>query len=169
MSENLDPGNSEAANELEREIRNSRKFTLAEAIGRLAGPGALKGASPIARKQQAELEIESFLGRFLADASGALKVVLLRRVNESELLHTNPDQPFTVLANYCQLLLGSDYSLKELVREVDTEWGRILGERPHFEKEGLPPDPDDCYTVESVRNTLSAFVKQLTANEKAGS
>jgi hypothetical protein len=34
--------------ELEREIRKGRKFTLAEAIGRLAGAGALKGESPVA-------------------------------------------------------------------------------------------------------------------------
>ena len=31
---------------------------MAEAIGRLAGPGALEGESPIARSQQAEVEIE---------------------------------------------------------------------------------------------------------------
>jgi len=35
--------------ELEREIRQGRKFSLEEAIGRLAGPGAMKGESPIAR------------------------------------------------------------------------------------------------------------------------
>ncbi len=48
MSDNREVGSSEADAELEREIRNSRKFTLAEAIGRLAGPGATKGESPIA-------------------------------------------------------------------------------------------------------------------------
>ena len=59
MSDNQDAERSEADADLEREIRNSRKFTLEEAIGRMAGPGAMKGESPIARKQQAELEIES--------------------------------------------------------------------------------------------------------------
>ncbi len=33
---------TDADAELEREIRNARKFTLAEAIGRMAGPGAMK-------------------------------------------------------------------------------------------------------------------------------
>jgi len=42
---------SEADAELEREILKERKFTLAEAIGRLAGPGAMKGESPIPRMQ----------------------------------------------------------------------------------------------------------------------
>ena len=53
--------------------------------------------------------------------------------------------------------------LKELVREADIEWGRVLGERPHFEKEGSPPHPEDCYTVESVRGALSELIKQLDA------
>ena len=61
MSDNQDAGSSEADADLEREIRNARKFTLEEAIGRMAGPGAMKGESPIARKRQAELEIESWL------------------------------------------------------------------------------------------------------------
>ena len=43
MSEEKITQRSEADAELEREIRNERKFTLAEAIGRLAGPGAMKG------------------------------------------------------------------------------------------------------------------------------
>src|SRR6476469_612637 len=42
---------SEADAELEREIRAERKFTLAEAIGRMAGPGAMKGVSPVSNKR----------------------------------------------------------------------------------------------------------------------
>jgi hypothetical protein len=37
MSDNSDRQRSDADAELEREIRKGRKFTLAEAIGRLAG------------------------------------------------------------------------------------------------------------------------------------
>ncbi len=55
MSNHEDPQRSEADAELEREIRKGRKFTLEEAIGRLAGPGAMKGESPVARMQQAEI------------------------------------------------------------------------------------------------------------------
>jgi hypothetical protein len=58
MSNNKDKQRSEADAELEREIRKERKFTLAEAIGRLAGPGAMKGESPVTRMQQAEIEIQ---------------------------------------------------------------------------------------------------------------
>ena len=166
MSTNQDTQRSEADAELEREIREGRKFTLAEAIGRLAGPGAMKGESPVARLQQAEVEVESWLRSHLADPGGALQVVLHRHVKGSELLLNNFDRPLVVLASLCRRVLDSDYLLKELVREADVEWGRLMRERPYFETEGTPPDPDDPYTVESVCNTLSGVVKQLAVGER---
>ena len=111
------------------------------------------------------VEIENWLRSHLSDADGALQVVLLRRVKGSELLLNNFDQPLVVLAGYCQRVLDSDYLLEELVREADIEWGRVLGERPYFEKEGSPPDPDDPYTVESVRKTLSGLIEQLAVGQ----
>jgi hypothetical protein len=161
MNEEQEPQRSEADAELEREILTGRKPTLAEAIGRLAGPGAMKGESPVTRMQQAEVEIGSWLRDHLTDAGGALQVVLLRYVAGSEVLLNNFDQPLVVLANCCQRLLDSDYLLKELVRDADVEWGRVMGERPYFEREGSQPDPDDPYTVERVRKALSGLVKEL--------
>jgi hypothetical protein len=165
MSDNQDTQRSEADAELEREIRKERKFTLAEAIGRLAGPGAMKGESPVTRMQQAEIEIQSWLRSHLADAGGALHVVLHRHVKGSELLLNNFDQPLVVLASFCQRVLESDYLLDELVRDADTEWGCVMGERPYFENESSPRHPDDPYTVESVRNALSGLLKQLAAGK----
>jgi hypothetical protein len=160
MSDEKEQQRSEADAELEREIRKGRKFTLAEAIGRLAGPGAMKGESPIGRLQQAEVEIETWLRRHLAGAGGPLQVVLHRRVKGSELLLNNSDQPLIVLASYCQRILDSQYLLEELVRDADIEWGRALGERPYFEQGGAA-HPDDPYTVESVRTSLSEVLEQL--------
>jgi hypothetical protein len=60
----------------------------------------------------------------------------------------------------CKQVLGSDYLLKELVREADVEWGHVLGERPYFDKEGSPPHPDDPYTFESVRKTLHSLMER---------
>jgi hypothetical protein len=154
---------SEADAQLEREIREGRKFTLEEAIGRLAGPGMMKGESPATRKQQAEAAIESYLDRHLNSPAGAMSVVLLRRVKESELLLNNLDQPFVVLASCVQQILGSEYLLQEIVRESDVEWGRAYGERPFFEKEGAPPDQDDPYTVDSVRKSLTKLLEALPA------
>src|SRR4051794_27349746 len=102
MSDNQDRQRSESDAELEREIRQGRKLTLAEAIGRLAGPGAMKGESPVARMQQAAVEIEYWLRGHLADAVGALQVVLHRHIKGSELLLNNIDRPLVVLAGYCQ-------------------------------------------------------------------
>jgi len=163
MSDNPDKQRSDSDAELEREIRQGRKFTLQEAIGRLAGPGAMKGESPVARMQQAEIEIGSWLRSHMADAGCALEVVLHRRVKGSELLLNNFDQPLVVLASYCQQVLSSDCLLKDLVRDADVEWGRTMGERPYFEKVGASHHPEDPYTVESVRNALSALVEQLSA------
>jgi hypothetical protein len=166
MSDDHKTERSDKDAELEREIRKERKFTLAEAIGRLAGPGAMKGESPVARMQQAGVEIETWLRSHLVDPGGALQVVLLRGVKESELLLNNLDQPLIVLGGYCQQVLRSDYLLEELVRRVDTEWGRVFGERPYFDKKGSPPDPDDPYTVASVRKTLSGLLEQLALGER---
>jgi hypothetical protein len=166
MSDDEQTERSEADSELEREIRKERKFTLAEAIGRLAGPGAMKGESPVTRLQQAEFEIDFWLTNHLADAGGALRIVLHRHVKGSELLLNDPDQPLVVLAGYCRRALDSDYRLQELVRESDIEWGRVMGERPHFEREGVPHHADDPYTLESVRNALRELLKRLAVGEK---
>ncbi len=164
MSKHQDKQRSDADAELEREIRQGRKFTLEEAIARLAGPGAMKGASPVGRMQQAEMEIGTWLRSHLADAAGALEVVLHRHIKGSDLLLNNFDQPLVVLAGYCKRVLDSDYLLKELVRDADAEWGRLMGERPYFEKEGSTRHPDDPYTVESVRKVLGELVKQLAVD-----
>ena len=151
--------------DLEREIRDGRKFSLAEAIGRLAGPGMMKGVSPATRKQQAEAEIESYLERHLMCPAGALSAVVLRQVRESELLLNNLDQPLVVLASYAKRVLDSEFLLHELVRESDVEWGRIYGERPYFQKDGSPPDQEDPYTADSVRIMLSQLIEKLAAGE----
>jgi hypothetical protein len=165
MSDKQDQQRSEADAELEREIREGRKFTLEEAVARMVGPGGMKGESPVTRLQQAETEIGSWLRTHLVDAGGALEVVLHRYIKGSELLLNNYDQPMVVLTGYCQKVLDSDYLLGELARDADIQWGRVMGERPYFEKENSPCHPDDPYTVESVRNSLSDLLKQLSAGK----
>lgn len=149
--------------ELVRQIREGRKFTLADAIGRLAGPGAMKGVSPATGKQQAEAQIEKFLERHLSCPAGALSAVLFRQVRESEVLLSNLDQPLVALACHVQRILESDYSLQDLVRQADCEWGRIYGERPYFEKPGAEPHEDDPYTAASVRSSLVQLLEELDA------
>jgi hypothetical protein len=161
MSDKSDKPRSEADAALEREIRKERKFTLAEAIGRMAGPGAMKGVSPVTLHQQAVVEIENWFRAHMTPGNAELEVVLLRHLKESELLLKNFDEPLVVLAEYCQMVLDCDFRLKDLVREADVEWGRVQGEKPYFDKEGAPSHPDDPYTLESVRKALADLVGQL--------
>jgi hypothetical protein len=152
-------GEDDAA--LEREIRSKRKFSVAEAIGRQAGD-LLKGASPVTLKRQAELEIEHYLERELEDPEGALQIVLLRRVKESEsLLEGGYEQPLEALAGLTGALLESEAGLRRFVTAIDAEWGRMYGERPYFEREGGPTHRKDPYSFESVRLTLTRLRAEL--------
>lgn len=159
---NVDGSRDEAPVQLEREIRQARKFTPQEAMARMAGPGAMKGASPVSPVEQAETEIGTWLGAHLSDPDGILRIVLRRHLRGSELLLDNLEQPLVALAKYLQRILASSHLASELVREADVEWGRVMDERPYFEKDGSPPHPDDPYTIESVRKTLSALVGRLS-------
>jgi hypothetical protein len=168
MNEGEDKPRSQADIDLEREIRAGREFSLEEAIGRMAGGGLMKGVSPLAGRHQAEAEIQVYLARHLTDAGGALKVVLLRRVGESDRLIGRYDQPLVVLEGYVQHVLASIDILADLVREADVEWGQAFGERPYFQVEGRPPNPDDPYTAESVRVALARLGAQLRADAGPG-
>lgn len=161
MNDKKDMTHSEADAELQREIRAGRKFTLSEAIGRMAGPGAMKGVSPISNKQQAENIVVEFLKTHLSDTSGALRTVIQRRLGTSEHLQHHYDQPLQFLSEGLRHVLASEQRLKDIVTEADIEWGHLMGERPFFEKEGCPPHPDDPYTIESVRKTLSNLLAIL--------
>jgi hypothetical protein len=147
--------------DLEREIRQGRKFTAEEVVGRLAGPGAMKGASAISPQQQAENAAAVWLAANLADPGGSLRVVLNRHLRASKLLLDNVDDPSVAATAYLRQILASEQRLREIVRETDAEWGRAMDERPHFEREGCPPHPDDPYTVASVRKVLDEALHQV--------
>jgi hypothetical protein len=147
--------------ELQREIRAGRTFSMAEAIGRLAGSGGMKGGSPVAGRQEAAAAIGDHIRMHLPDVPGALKAVLQRDVAASPLLLRNHDQPLVTLAEHLRQLLASEALLADLVRTTDMEWGQVMGERPYFEREGAPAHPADPYTTESVRRALSRLLESL--------
>ena len=163
MNDEREKQQSEADSDIEREIRQGRKLSAKDLMARMAGPGAMKGASPVSPVQQAETEIGNWLGNNLVDACGALRVVLHRQLKGSELLLESLDQPLVALAAYCQRIVDAENLLKEIVREADVEWGRAMDERPHFEREDAAPDPDDPYTFASVRQALVDALQKLTA------
>jgi hypothetical protein len=156
-----DKQQSKADADLEREVRQARKFNPSEALARMAGPGAMKGASPVSQVQQAEMEIGTWLRGHVADPAGILPVLLHRHIRGSDRLLNNLVHPLEALAGYCQQIVDSDYLLKELVREADVEWGQRMDERPYFEREGAPKHPNDPYTVESVRAALKGTLNLL--------
>lgn len=161
MNDEPEQQRSATDSQIEQELRQARKFSANEAMARMAGPGAMKGASPVSPVQQAETEIGNWLKIHLPDTAGALQMLLHRQLKGSQLLLDRLDKPLDALAEHCRKLLASDYLLKELVREADVDWGQRMDERPHFDREGAPHDPGDPYTVESVRGALSDVVKQL--------
>jgi hypothetical protein len=153
--------------DVEREIRDGRKFSPAEALSRLAGPGAMKGASPVSRVQQAHLEIDSWLAANLTDEGGSLRIVLQRHLKDSDLLLSNLETPLLALSRHCQHLLASDYLLNELVREADVEWGSRMDERPYFQIAGSMPHPADPYTCDSVRTILASLLPRLAESTRS--
>jgi hypothetical protein len=163
MSETKQPPPSDEAVDVEREVRRGRTFSLSEAIGRMGGEGMLKGASPVPPIEQTAAAIANYLRAHLDDAGGVLAQVVLRHVRMSKILLENFDQPAVVLVGYLNQVLESETLLKDLVREADAEWGRTLGDRPRFEREGHPPHPDDPYTLASVRNALAQLVQRATS------
>jgi hypothetical protein len=147
--------------EIEQEIRQNRKFSAEEALGRMAGPGAMKGASALSPQQQAENAVGDWLRHNVANTAGALRMVMHRHVNASDALQKDPENPLHALACYCRRVLASEDLLREVVREADVEWGRSMDERPFFERDGAAPHPDDPYTFQSVRSALADALKRL--------
>lgn len=156
---------SEADAEIEREVRQGRKPGAKDLLARMAGPGAMKGASPVSPVQQAETEIGNWLRVNATGEGSALQAVLHRNLKGSALLLDNIDRPLVALASYCERVLGSEELLKDLVREVDVEWGRAMGERPFFQREGSLPDPEDPYTLESVRRNVEEMLRLLPGSK----
>ena len=161
VNDEQDGQRSDRDTDLENEIRRARRFTPEEAMARMAGPGAMKGASPVSRVQQAETEIGTCLRADLADPDGTLRMLIQRDLKGSDLLLRNLDRPQVALARYCERILASDELLRELVRQADVEWGRRMDERPHFDRQDSAPHPDDPFTVESVRAALLSVLQHL--------
>ncbi len=152
---------NDTTKDTEKEIRQSRKFSVADAIGR-AGAGTLKGASPVPRSQQALMDLESLLSNKLVDPEGSLRSTLLVRLEQNlPLLDKHLDQPARALSELVNSILKSESALQTLVRETDSRWGRDYQERPMFNRPGLEDNPDDPYTPASVKLALETLLKLI--------
>jgi hypothetical protein len=149
------------ARELEREVRRGRAFSTEEAIGRMLGSGAMKGASPIDRRRQAAAAIDEAVRRLLRDHGGALGTLIAREAGDSRELLEHLDRPLDGLRAWLAGVLSAPARLEDLVREADAAWGAMMDERPRFDRPGEAPAPDDPYTADSVRAALSALREAL--------
>lgn len=154
--------------DLEQELRLSRKFSLAEAIGREGGD-FLKGESPIPPLMRSVTAIELFISLYLVDSPGALQAVLRSWVKAHDAqISRHLRAPLLALEVLIEEILNTPATLYELVRQTDMKWGQIFGEPPYFQQPGEMAHPDDPYTHESVRATLAAFLEQVRAAAAAG-
>ena len=147
--------------DIRRDLLRGRKFTLADVIG-LEGASFMKGESPVPRLVQVTTEINTFINRNLADSSGALQAVLYRWVEEDTArVSENLNSPLRALLGLLESILENPSLLHELVRQVDMQWGEMNDERPHFQRPGQSPHPDDEYTHESVYQQLVELTSHL--------
>ena len=171
----MTPASQDDFPDIQQELRLSRPFTLADAIGQEAG-NFMKGESPIPRLVQARHGAQQALKESLVDGPGALHRVLEQwLVDDERRLSLHLEHPAEAVKDLLVTVLRSPVTLYELVRQTDVTWGQIYDSRPHFQQPGQPPHPDDQYTHESVRETLEQClyclnhppVAELTPNSEA--
>jgi hypothetical protein len=140
--------------QLQKDILQGRKFSLAELIGREGG-GFLKGESPVPKINQLKGEINLFISNNLHDLSGALQAVLHNWVNaDDQRISSYQNEPLTALILIIQEIIDNENLFYEFVRQVDLKWGEMNGERPYFQLPGQPAHAEDEYSHESVRKKL---------------
>ncbi|MEB3289470.1 MAG: hypothetical protein VKI82_06115 [Leptolyngbya sp.] len=171
MPDPLSPGDDSTATpsdaEIQQDIRRGRPFSLAAAIGQEAG-GFMKGESPVPKLVQAQGEALQILKANLEDLEGALQQVLTRWLEDDPIrLSRHLEDPVEAVKDLLNTVLDSPETLYDLVHQTDVLWGRLYDERPHFQKPGQAPHPDDEYTHASVRAALVACLQRLEAAENA--
>lgn len=169
MSASLSPSEdsplSPSDADIQQDIRRGRPFSLADAIGQEAG-GFMKGESPVPKLVQAQGEAIQMLKAHLEDREGALQQVLIRWLEDDSVrLSRYVDSPGEAVQDLLETVLASPETLYELVHQTDVLWGRLYGERPHFQQPGQPPHPDDEYTHDSVRAALDACLQRLACRK----
>ncbi|WP_197064796.1 hypothetical protein [Leptolyngbya sp. KIOST-1] len=146
---------------IQQELRLSRPFTLADAIGQEAG-NFMQGESPVPRLVQTRHGAQQALKDSLVDGPGALYRVLAQWLWDDEArLSQHVQDPAGAVKDLLETILRSPATFYELVRQADVTWGQLYDSRPHFQQPGQPPHPDDEYTHESVRETLLACLYRL--------
>ena len=145
--------------EIQAEVRQGRRFSIAEMIGREGGT-LLRGQDSIPRPMRAIAALNHFLDIHLSDPEGALKPVLQRWLAEDSRFSQNLDLPLLAMAEVLEQM-AQPPELYEFARQVNVHWGQMYGDRPRFQRPGQPPHPEAAYSHESIETLLNELQTQL--------
>lgn len=155
----MPPSNQPLPNDLQRQIRAGRKFSLSEAIGR-EGSSFLKG-SQVPRPLRALAAINGWIDQHLSDPHGALQPCLKRWIKTDGRIGKYLDEPLTALQVIGLDIIENPQILYEFARQVAIECGQMNGERPYFQKPGTEVPPDAAYSHKSIQGILAEFLHKL--------
>lgn len=151
---------NDLANDLQREIRAERKFSLAEAIGRESA-GFMKGESAIPRPLRATNVIKQFITAHLPAPTSALSTTLQSWATEDIRVSRYLDTPLIALTQILESTLSEPTTFCEFARQVAIAQANLTGERPHFQQPNSTPHPNAHYTHSTIKAELFALLESL--------
>lgn len=157
------PSSAQNADELQKEIRAQRKFSLAEAIGREGG-SFMKGESTIPRPLRAIAQINQFIISHLANPTGALSTTLQNWASQDIRVSRQLDTPLIALAQIIESILAEPTTFYEFARQVAIAQSTLTGDRPYFQQPNSPPHPEADYAHHTIRTELATLLQALQAD-----
>lgn len=152
----MSPSDPSLPNNLQRQIRAGRKFSLSEAIGREGG-SFLKD-SQVPRPLRALAAINGSIDQHLNDPPGALQPCLKRWVKTDGRIGKYLDEPLTALQVIVLDIIENPQILYEFARQVAIEQGQMNGERPYFQKPGTEAPPEAAYSHKRIQEILAELL-----------
>ena len=152
---------------IQREIRQQRKFSLAEAIGREGG-SFIKGESTIPRPLRAIAKINQFIIAYLPDPTGALSTTLQAWAKDDIRVSRQLDTPLVALGQIIDSMLLEPTTLCEFARQVAIAHSHLTGDdvvfpkeiRSHPQRLNQPP-LEAAYTYTAIKLELSTLLERL--------
>ncbi len=152
---------------IQREIRQQRQFSLAEAIGREGG-SFMKGESTIPRPLRAITKINQFITTYLPEPTSALSTTLQAWAKDDIRISRQLDTPLVALAQIIDSMLLEPTTLDEFARQVAIAHSQLTGDavvfpkeiRPHSQRLNQPP-LEAAYTCTLIKSELSILLERL--------
>ena len=145
---------------IEAEIRATRSFSLAEAIGREGG-SFLRSDSTIPRPLQAANVIANFIQTHADEPASAFSTTLQAWTTSDIRLSQQLDTPLNALSAVVDSLLSEPTTFYEFARQIAIAQGQLVGTRPYFQQPNQPPHPEADYTHATIRAELIRLRQQL--------